>query len=282
MGNGKIKSMSLFEKIFANAKKTCEEPNRFFSGKKEKKSSFKIREDDVFLVSYPKSGNTWVRFLIANYISDTKVDFRSSNYLVPDIHFNLDDIFKIKTSPRFIKSHFPYKKEYKKVVYIIRDGRDVAVSYYYHKIKTGEITGTENFEKFLYDFFLASKLEFGDWGNHLKSWIQNENSSKILYIKYEDLKQNSLEMLQHIIQFSNIPFDTEKIKLALSHSSYQSMKEKENADPKYFFEERKLKNTGYGFIRKGEVGDWKNHFSEQMNVDFLKKYGDIMKKLKYI
>lgn len=250
------------------------------SNTEETEFSFEIRDDDVFLVSYPKSGNTWVRFLLANYISDKKADFRSANFLIPDVHFNPQDIDKIKSYPRFIKSHFPYKKEYKKVVYIIRDGRDVAVSYYYHKIKTGEITENESFNNFLYDFFLASKSEFGDWGSHLESWMESKSSS-ILYIRYEDMKQNAMPVLHRIVQFSNMPVNTEKMQIALHHSSYQSMKEKEETDPKYFFEERKLKDTGFGFIRKGEVGDWKNHFTEKMNDDFLKKYNGIMKKLKY-
>src|SRR4051794_9451760 len=89
-------------------------------------------EDDVWIVSYPKSGNTWTRFLIANLIADGEtVDWSNIERRVPDIYYNRDPHLLSLPRPRYLKSHEAYRPEYRRVVLIVRDPRDVAVSYYH-------------------------------------------------------------------------------------------------------------------------------------------------------
>ncbi len=77
---------------------------------------FNIKSSDIFLVSYPKSGNTWLRFLLGNYISTDIVDFTKSSLVIPDIDANPEQINLLKTTPRFIKSHFTYTADYPNVI----------------------------------------------------------------------------------------------------------------------------------------------------------------------
>ena len=98
-----------------------------------RKEALKIFFDDIFLVSYPKSGNTWVRFLLANLLKegDELIDFKSAIKYVPEIGIHNDELVNLKR-PRIIKSHELYNAKYPKVVYIVRDPRDVYVSYFHY------------------------------------------------------------------------------------------------------------------------------------------------------
>src|SRR5438874_11935634 len=94
-----------------------------------------VYPDDVFLVSYPKSGNTWVRFLIANLISDIPVTFLNIEQRIPSIYILPDRALRAMPKPRVLKSHECFVPRYRNVIYIVRDPRDVAVSYYHYNLK---------------------------------------------------------------------------------------------------------------------------------------------------
>src|SRR5467141_466425 len=94
--------------------------------------SLLILPDDVFLVSYPKSGNTWTRFLVANLVYPEKnPDFSNINELIPDPEAMHKRDLERAARPRLIKSHQYFDPRYPKVIYIVRDPRDVVLSEYY-------------------------------------------------------------------------------------------------------------------------------------------------------
>src|SRR5712692_2587973 len=65
-----------------------------------------VFDDDVFLVSYPRSGNTWTRFLIGNLLhQDDPVTFGNIESRIPEIYFNPDHVMRRLTRPRILKSH---------------------------------------------------------------------------------------------------------------------------------------------------------------------------------
>src|SRR5450755_2504536 len=95
-----------------------------------------IFPDDVFLVSYPRSGNTWTRFLIANLLyPDQRVTFANIERLIPDAEALSSRYKKGIPSPRVIKSHQYFDHRYGKVLYIARDPRDMLLSYYHFSRK---------------------------------------------------------------------------------------------------------------------------------------------------
>jgi Sulfotransferase domain len=100
--------------------------------------SLKVRPDDTFLVSYPKSGNTWMRFLIANLLQqDPPVGLLDADCLIPIVDGKSKRFFDEMKSPRIIKSHFSFIPAYKRVIYVVRDPRDVVMSQYHYQIKRG-------------------------------------------------------------------------------------------------------------------------------------------------
>src|SRR5262245_29265740 len=86
-------------------------------------------DDDVWFVSFPRSGNTYWRFLTANLISRGEpVDWTNIERFSPDIYITYDPALRQIPRPRYIKSHEPFRPNYRRAVLIVRDPRDVAVS----------------------------------------------------------------------------------------------------------------------------------------------------------
>src|SRR5437588_13041373 len=79
---------------------------------------------DVFLVSYPRSGNTWLRFLLANALRPAQVaTFADVGAVVPDIYDGPDRDLLRRPAPRVLKSHEPFDERYRRVLYLVRHPR---------------------------------------------------------------------------------------------------------------------------------------------------------------
>ena len=229
----------------------------------------KTYEDDVYIVSYPKSGNTWVRFLVGNYITGNKLNFENYNYVIPDIHYNPNQCKNIER-PRFIKSHFSYKKKYPKVVYIVRDGRDVAVSYYNYLIKMGNIGRGTTFTRFMDDFNSGSVGQYGVWSEHVESWIE-KNRNNILAVRYEDLLADASTQLRRILSFADIEVRKSDLQKAVEASKFENMKkmeEEQNQKEGKNFPGKGSADEEKRFMRKGERGDWQDWFDEELLREF--------------
>lgn len=235
----------------------------------EAKGEYELRDDDVYLVSYPKSGNTWVRFLIGNYITNGQVDFSNDYSLLPDIHFNPEQIKNVSFSPRIIKSHFQYTKDYKRIIYIVRDGRQVALSLYYYLLSKNKISGL-SFSEFLNAHFYTGDNVFGlgKWNSHVLSWLKKNEVSSILLIKYEDLHSDTKNQLIKILSFIGIFISEDLLKLAIEKSSFISMKSSEENNKEIVKKTHNFSDSSYGFVREGKPFTWRERYTEKEKEKF--------------
>src|SRR2546423_6564158 len=133
--------------------------------------------DDAFLVSYPKSGNTWARFLIASALHPgEKVDFSNINKIIPvaDV-VQHRDLLRMPR-PRIVKSHQYFDPRYPRVVYIVRDPRDVALSQYHFHRKRRLVEANYPLEDFVTRFVAGEVCDYSSWGEHAASWISTRHS----------------------------------------------------------------------------------------------------------
>lgn len=243
---------------------------------------FDLYPDDVFLVSYPKSGNTWLRFMIGNYITNCAVDFTNNHLLIPDIHFNPEKCAELESRPRFIKSHMPYTAQYPKVIYIIRDGRDVAVSYFYYAQKMGLLDKSTSFSTFLKEFTQSGVGSYGSWSSHVESWTAGERPN-VLVIKYEDMLENAAIQLERTLRFAGVDCDVTKIEAAVEASKFNKMQNLEiQQHDLVFVQMRGITDDSIRFVRKGESGDWLNHFSKEDELYFGKTNDHVLDKFGYL
>jgi hypothetical protein len=215
--------------------------------------AFAIEPGDVFLVSYPRSGNTWVRFMLAHLLKTPEmvVNFETLGQLVPDLHKDSGTLDQV-ASPRIIKSHLPYRPDYARVVYIVRDGRDAYLSYYHYR-RDRLAPGTTLAQ------FIQSDLWPCSWGEHVMSWLDSGlDAAHLLVVRYEDLHRNAADQLVRIASFAGLETSKASIQEAVQASSFDKMQRTE----------RRLGHPGApyysgNFVRLGKTGTWQEIFGRE-------------------
>lgn len=245
--------------------------------------------DDVFVVSYPRSGNTWTRFLIGNLIyQDDPVTFANIESRIPEIYFNADWRLRQLKRPRILKSHESFQPHYPAVIYIVRDPRDVAVSYYHHNVKAGNVADNYAIEDFIPRFMAAEfDPKLGSWFDNVLSWLRlRQGSERFLLLRYEEMKQNPAAELQRIAQFlerhhfSRVDTSSDKLARAVELSSPQRMRELEKTQAKDWVLTRKMRQDK-PFVRTATAGGWKATLSERSVALLEATWGELMKELGY-
>ena len=277
----------------------------------------------IWLASYPKSGNTWLRMFLKSYFqrSDAKFelnkkfddDFKSGGF--PDIQILKDlkidynkfpeiaknwetvqDYINLNNRTNYLKTHSsmctvgPYKfttlKNTKGGIYLVRDPRDVLISYAHHIGEDYEttfelITSSAYYETYPLPLENSQfkKSLLGSWADHYNSW-KSYKSSKILIIRYEDMVSNKYDSFHKIIKYLSEIDKTEinekKLIKALKQTEFEELQKMEK---QHGFRE-KLK--GDLFFRKGKTGEWKNELPEDLARKIEKIFHNEMIELGYL
>ncbi|MBF0231900.1 MAG: sulfotransferase domain-containing protein [Desulfamplus sp.] len=229
--------------------------------------------DDFFIVAYPKSGITWFQHLMSGIIYDvdlSTIRFGEVNDLIPDVHYKSSYIRKI--SPMFFKSHSTPKPEYRNVIYIIRDGRDVTVSFFHHYLQKFPKDNV-NYTKIINGYYANSTT----WAKHVESWLENPFNANLLIIKYEHLLNNPINTLKKVCEFTKKQVTDKKLQTIVEVSSFNNLKQKEHSwgmdNPSW-----PQQNT---FFRKGVVGDYKNELPQKNLEQFLSLSQNTLTKINY-
>ena len=217
-----------------------------------------IQHDDLYLVEFPKSGVTWLTFLMGNIHFkmnniDQKVTFFNVENITPDIQDSqwISPDAKIYPGIRVIKSHSVYNPYYRTVVYLVRNPKDVMVSGYHFRKGINEFTGDMS------EFIRSKKYGIDNWNEHVESWLSKADKGQKLYIlKYEDLKTNLISELDQLYGMLGVDVPSDVLTYAMDASSLTAMRENEE----------KLKSRGRSsnltFVRKGIVNGYKSELSD--------------------
>jgi hypothetical protein len=222
-------------------------------------NNYTVHPDDTFLVSYPKSGNTWVRFLLANLIyPNESVGFANINRLLPAPGVLSKRFLSKLPRPRILKSHEPFDVRFRKVIYLVRDPRDVAISEYHFDLKKRYIAADMTLEQFLKPFIAGETSSYGSWWEHAASWIgPRYGNPAFLLVRYEDLLADPVGETAKIAEFLGIQADEGRLKTAVERSSADRMRKLEKQDADKW---TGTKNTiqDIPFVRTAKSGGWKD------------------------
>ena len=276
----------------------------------------------IWLASYPKSGNTWVRAMLSSllyshdgcfniknlskidnypnrqYFKNFVNDFRNiheikKNWIPTQDKLNLDN--KVK----FFKTHnalckldnysFSNSENTLATIYIVRDPRNVITSivnffnYTYEQAKNFMFnSGQAIYPDVDQSWSMGSIL--GSWSDHYNHWTKN--NPKLLLIKYEDLILNAENELNKIVNFINkykkIDTNETKIKNCIKTTSFENLKK--NEEEGLFKENTKNFTTGekINFFYMGKKNRWENLLNKKIQIEIEQKFSKEMKELNYL
>lgn len=229
--------------------------------KAEAGRSLTVFPDDVYLVSYPKSGNTWVRFLLANLLHpETPTTFKNIDMRVPEIYNYSDRELRAFPRPRLVKSHEPFDFRYPKVIYVVRDPRDVAISKYHWIRKWRGIPDGYPIEDFVTRWIAAEfdrYLRAGSWADNVLSWLaMRAGLANFLLVRYEDLVTSGRNELRRVASFLGIENTQETLSRAIELSSADHMRALEKRESRQWRDTRPTRQD-IPFVRKATAGGWR-------------------------
>nr|XP_060636540.1 sulfotransferase 1C1-like [Anolis sagrei ordinatus]XP_060636542.1 sulfotransferase 1C1-like [Anolis sagrei ordinatus] len=252
--------------------------------------AFKARPDDILISTYPKAGTTWIQEIVdmIQHRGDSQKCARAPVYQ----RFPFIDLFlpaplvsgideaETMPSPRTIKTHLQLKllppsfwEQNCKIIYVARNAKDNAVSYFhFHRMNKG-MPEPGTWEEFL-DNFITGKVAWGSWLDHVCGWWEAKDRHPILYLFYEDMKEDPSREIKKVAKFLGIQLTDSLLNQIVQHTAFESMKGNPMANyrtlPDFI-----MNHTVSPFMRKGLVGNWKEHFtvaqSERLDDAFAEK-----------
>nr|XP_039269279.1 sulfotransferase family cytosolic 1B member 1-like [Styela clava] len=190
-----------------------------------------------------------------------------------------------KDKHRIIKTHLPYEllpeetqsdKKYK-IIYVARNAKDVCVSFYFfHIMNFLMFPDPGTWSEFLAKYS-TGKVLFGSWFSHvLKYWEKSQcDKERIYFTTYEAMKKDLKGEIIAVSKFLEKNLTDEQVDLIFTHCTFNSMSK--NKGTNYTHVKNALDFNKSKFMRKGEVGDWKNYFTLNENADFDELYNEKMK-----
>lgn len=239
--------------------------------------------DDTFIVSYPKSGNTWTRFLIANLLQpDRPLTLLDMERLVPAVDGQTRRFFNAMPRPRVIRDHGPFDPQYKNIIYIVRDPRDVAVSAYNFVLKGALIDESYPMTSFVNEFVRGARSAVGSWGENVASWLATRgNSPRFLLLRYEEMLSETARELGKIASFLGLPVSAGRLAEAANRSSADNMRRLEKMHGDKWVQNRHMKRKDIPFIRSAKAGGWRTILPESAVAEIESAWGPLMAKLGY-
>lgn len=249
------------------------------------RASFRSHTNDIVIATYPKSGTTWVQMILFQLLTKGAMDE------VP--HLNsfapyLEDLVKgiahpsratnpaeaapvLERKPWIFKTHARYRDVPTgcgRYIYVIRDGRDVVVSFYHHFRRNG-YNGT--FPEFFKEF-IQGTLRFGTWFDHVNDWVRNPAHLKILYLRFEDMIADLPAAIRKIANFCAVQIDENEMPRITRNCSFDFMRTHEAKLDVNTRRRREIEPENDHFVRKGRVGEWAYYFNQEMEAAYVTSY----------
>jgi Sulfotransferase domain len=255
----------------------------------------------VWIASYPKSGNTWVRFMACNLLFGRQESASTLNTLAPDIH-EMGSAGEDPAPSGLLKTHFvfssklPHAERSAAAIYVVRDPADVLASnfFYAQRSAPGTADSAAAFDHY-YEQFIEyrgdprwNQLGMGSWETNVLSWRQAGHSFPVLRIRYEYMVADPISACREIAKLLRPESTEEDIRQAVLNSSFQRMRDVERADIRDkragIFYKPYLQtsiDSGSRFMRRGVVGDGSARLTAEQRLRLRSLFGPLLRELGY-
>jgi hypothetical protein len=236
---------------------------------------------DAFLASYPKSGRTWFRFILANYFArvtqlDVTIDLHNMFSVLPNFALDnergLGSFSRSKQSssvPLVCVTHLSYRADYfrgKPVIFLVRDPRDVLVSSYFHATKH-----KHRFSGTISEFLADPKQGVFDFANYMNAWAVSLNDQPHIIVTYEGLQAGTANETEKVLRFLNLEVDRQALDESVLASRFEAMRdmEKEIGIPEHDYDRGDTEGLR---MRRGKV----HGFTDYLGSEELKLLSDLL------
>ncbi|KAK7835293.1 hypothetical protein U0070_017829, partial [Myodes glareolus] len=249
-----------------------------------------IRDDDVFIVTYPKSGTIWTQQILSLiYFEGHRNNTENLQTMdrAPFFEYNIRNVdFTKMPSPRIFSSHLPYylvpkvlKNKKVKILYIYRNPKDVMISYFHFSNLMIILEASDTVEMFMQEF-LDGRVVGSNWFDHIRGWYEHRHDFNIMFLSYEDMKKDLRGSVLKICSFLEKELSEEDIDAVVRQATFQNMKSDLRANYEDIIrEEIGARNDEGTFLRKGTIGDWKHHLTVDQNERFDRIFERNMKNI---
>ncbi|MGI9473795.1 MAG: sulfotransferase domain-containing protein, partial [Rubripirellula sp.] len=228
--------------------------------------------EDIFVVGYPKSGNTWFQNLVAGCMfgADPAITpDRLIQDMVPDVHYK--HFVRRYQDNMVFKTHGLPAPGYRRVVMLTRDVRDVMVSY--HRYLQTRAQAPLDFVNLVNT---GEGLFPCQWHEHTTAWLENPYGADMIFIRYEDLLSDPLACLQRFCEFAGIEREDEELAWVGQRAQFSMLQKKEK--------KQGLENWRHDapFFRRGVAGGYRDEMPAEVLDALMEKAGPAMESLGYI
>ncbi|CAH0406342.1 unnamed protein product [Chilo suppressalis] len=260
--------------------------------------NMEVRPDDVWVITFPKSGTTWTQELVWQVANDFNyakakdiplwnrfpfIEFAlffneekaqkefgcdEENKAMLDAANKKFDQVSTMQSPRFIKSHLPLSLlppallDSCRVVHVARDPRDVAVSYYHHYHFFRFYGYSGNFKQF-WNLFIENRIDWTPYFENVKESWRMRNHPNMLFLFYEDALRDLPSTVKRVAAFLGKAVTEEQVSRLCEHLAFANFKKNLSVNYDILKDTRFVRNEG-SFMRKGKAGGWREYFDEEM------------------
>jgi Sulfotransferase domain len=255
----------------------------------------------VWIASYPKSGNTWARFMACNLLFGSQSSASALNTMSPDIHEWGSD--RLADHSGLVKTHFPYSsmlplaERTAAAIYVVRQPDDVLVSnfHYSQRSTAGSAPARDAFDRYV-DQFLQHRGDpywiergMGSWEENVRSWLDARSTVPVVLVRYEDLHAAPQRVCAQLAQLFAVRRSPEQLDEAVKTSSFEKMRDVEDADIREqrigIFYKPYLQGSidaGRRFMRSGVVGEAQLCLSPAQQARIAEVFGPTMRQLGYV
>lgn len=220
---------------------------------------------DVILSGYGRSGSAWTAFMMSQVIWKVgRENTLGGHRFTPVVGFHHFAETRLPGGGRIVASHEPYRREYGQAVWVLRDPRDAAVSTYYHVQRVMGAKGS--FSDFL-PLYLKGSFNGNTWAHYVRSWLDSPlwSTQRIAQIRYEEMKANPAPALRRAVELTGYQPTDDEIEDGIDAGRLDAMQKREQVSTTLVHRESEGRIAA---VRKGAVGDWRDHFS----ADDLKRF----------
>ncbi|NXK47089.1 ST3A1 sulfotransferase, partial [Chauna torquata] len=244
--------------------------------------NFEIKDSDIFIATYPKSGTVWTQNILSLILHEGHRNGTEDMELldrIPWLEYNIKnaDLASLPL-PRVLATHLPYylvprdlRNKRGRIIYVTRNPKDVVVSYYHFSKFIATLEEVPDFNIFM-ERFLAGKVLASSWFDHVAGWYSHAEDFNILFLTYEEMKKDLRSAVLKICNFLGKKLSEEELELVVRQATFENMKKDPRANYENLPDDIAEKEKGR-FLRKGTVGDWKN----MMTVAQSERFDEVLK-----